>query len=113
MGANGSGFTLTIWRVAMPSKKELLQKIWHRYDSRVDHKPSSLRQAVHWAVEEGLLQLPEPAPYGDLAEDMGQAIREETRTDSQGRRYRVNHAVRAMKSGVQLTMWGVLGSAKP
>jgi hypothetical protein len=97
----------------MPSKKEQFQQIWHRYDSRQDHKPSSLRQAVGWAVEEGLLELPEPDPIGDLAEQMGQAIREEYKTDANGRRYRVNHAVRVTKSGVQYTFWGVLGFAKP
>jgi hypothetical protein len=99
--------------MAVPSKKEQFQQIWHRYDSRQDHKPSSLRQAVAWAVEEGLLELPEPDPIGDLAEQMGQAVREEYKTDAQGRRYRVNHAVRVTKSGVQYTFWGVLGFAKP
>jgi hypothetical protein len=44
---------------------------------------------------------------------MGQAVREEYRTDAQGRRYRVNHAVRVTKSGVQYTFWGVMGYAKP
>src|SRR5437879_6081243 len=34
--------------VAVPSKKEQFQQIWHRYDSRQDHKPSSLRQAVSY-----------------------------------------------------------------
>lgn len=98
---------------AWPAKKEQLQKVWYLYDSRQDHKPSSLRQAVSWAVREGLLELPEPDPEGDLAEEMGQAIREEYKTDAQGRRYRVNHAVRATKSGVQYTLWGVMGFAKP
>ena len=97
----------------MPSRKEQLLKIWHQYDSRQDHKPSSLRQAVAWAFEEGLLEPPEPDPIGDTAELMGQAIREEYKTDSQGRRYRVNHAVRVTKSGVQYTFWGVMGFAKP
>jgi hypothetical protein len=97
----------------VPSKKEQLQKIWHQYDSRRDHKPSSLRQAVGWAVEEGLLELPEPDPMGELAELMGQAVREEYKTDAQGRRYRLNHAVRVTKSGVQYTFWGVLGFVKP
>ncbi len=52
------------------------------------------------SVGDGLLQLPE-----------AQAVREEYRTDSEGRRYRVNHAVRATKSGVRYTFWGVMGYA--
>lgn len=87
----------------MVSRKERLQRIWHLYDSRRDHKPSSVKQAIAWAVADGLLQLPEVDPYDILAELMAQAVREEYKTDSQGRRYRVNHAVRATKSGVNST----------
>ena len=95
----------------MVSRKERLQRIWHQYDSSRDHKPSSMRQAVAWAVADGLLELPEVDPFDVLAELMVQAVREEYKTDSQGRRYRVNHAVRATKSGVQYTFWGVMGYA--
>jgi len=92
----------------MVSRKERLQRIWHQYDSRRDHKPSSMRQAAAWAVSDGLLQLPEVDPIDILADQMAQAVREEYRTDSEGRRYRVNHAVRATKSGVQYsTRFGV------
>jgi len=42
---------------------------------------------------------------------MSQALREEYGTDGQGRRYRVNHAVRVTKGGVQYTFWGMLGFA--
>src|ERR1700687_5366502 len=44
---------------AMVSRKERLQRIWHQYDSRRDHKPSSMRQAAAWAVADVLLQWPE------------------------------------------------------
>lgn len=40
---------------------------------------------------------------------MANAVRAETRTDALGRRYRVNHAVRVTKSGVQYTFWGTMG----
>lgn len=93
----------------MVSRKERLQTIWHQYDSSRDHKPSSMRQAAAWAVSDGLLQLPEVDPIDILADQMAQAVREEYRTDSEGRRYRVNHAVRATKSGVQYPFWGVMG----
>jgi hypothetical protein len=95
----------------MVSKNEKLQKIWHRYDSDHRHLPTSARQAVEWAVEEGLLELPAIDPYDVLAGDMAQALRAEIATDSQGRRYRVNHAVRVTKGGVQYTFWGALGFA--
>ena len=89
--------------IAMASRKEQMQRVWHQYDSRRDHKPSSMRQAAAWAVADGFLTLPEVDPIDILAEQMAQAVREEYKTDSHGRRYRVNHAVRATKSGVQYT----------
>ena len=95
----------------MPTKMERLQSIWHKYDAERSHKPTSAREAVEWAVREGLLQLPEVDPYDFLAGQMSQALREEYAEDGQGRRYRVNHAVRVTKSGVQYTFWGVLGFA--
>lgn len=95
----------------MVSMTERMQKAWHKYDSKQDHKPTTTRQASEWAVADGLLELPEVDPYDVLAEKMANALRDETRTDSLGRRYRVNHAVRVTKSGVQYTFWGTMGFA--
>ena len=95
----------------MATKNEQLQRVWHHYDNRQAHRPLSARQAVEWAVAEGLLELPETDPYDVLAGEMSQALREEFQTDEEGRRYRVNHAVRITKSGVQHTFWGVMGYA--
>lgn len=95
----------------MASMTERMQKAWHKYNSRQDHKPTTMRQAAEWAVADGLLALPDLDPYDILADRMSDAVRAETRTDSQGRRYRVNHAVRATRSGIQYTFWGVMGFA--
>ncbi len=95
----------------MATKNEKLQQVWHRYDNDHKHLPTSARQAAEWAVSEGLLDLPEIDPYDVLAGEMAQALRSEIHTDEHGRRYRVNHAVRVTKSGVQHTFWGMLGYA--
>lgn len=95
----------------MASMTERYQKAWHRYESRQGHKPVSMRQAFEWAVADGLLEVPEVDPYDVGTERMSNAVRAETRTDSLGRRYRVNHAVRITKGGIQHTFWGVLGFA--
>lgn len=95
----------------MASMTERMQKAWHKYNSKNDHKPTTMRQAADWAVADGLLELPEVDPYDVLAEKMANAVRAETRTDPLGRRYRVNHAVRVTKSGVQYTFWGTMGFA--
>src|ERR1017187_3714439 len=93
------------------TKQERLQQAWHHFDDRQDHLPSSARQACEWAVAAGLLQLPEIDPYDVLAEDMAQALRAEYGTDNEGRRYRINHAVRVSKAGVQYTFWAEMGFA--
>lgn len=95
----------------MASMTERMQRAWHKYDSRNDHRPTTMRQAAEWAVADRLLELPHIDPYDVLAEKMANAVRAETRTDRLGRRYRVNHAVRVTKSGVQYTFWAQLGFA--
>jgi hypothetical protein len=95
----------------MPTRAEKLQRIWHKYDADRSHKPTSAREAVEWAVKEGILRLPEVDPYDVLAGQMSQALREEYCEDAQGRRFRVNHAVRITKAGVQYTFWGMMGFA--
>ena len=67
--------------------------------------------AVEWAVTEGLLELPEIDPYDFLAGQMSTALGHEYQIDERGRRYRVNHAVRVTKGGVQYTFWAAMGYA--
>lgn len=95
----------------MSTKNERLQRIWHHYDAKEEHRPTGTREAVRWAVKEGLIELPEYDPYDLLAAEMSNALRDEYKTDEKGRRYRVNHAVRVTKGGVQQTFWGVMGFA--
>lgn len=95
----------------MPTNNERLQRAWHRFEEENGHLPVSARAAVDWAVKQGLLEPPEIDPYDVLAGQMATALRIEYRTDSMGRRYRINHAVRVTKSGVQYTFWGELGFA--
>lgn len=102
---------IVVRRTDMASMTERYQKAWHKYESGQGHKPVSMRQAFAWAVADGLLEAPEVDPIDVGAERMANAVRAETRTEALGRRYRVNHAVRATKGGVQHTFWGVLGFA--
>jgi hypothetical protein len=95
----------------MATKNEQYQAIWHRYDNEQEHRPHGTREAVERAVAEGLLELPNIDPYDVLAEQMAHALREEFQTDEKGRRYRVNHAVRVSKGGVQHTFWASMGFA--
>jgi len=91
------------------TKNEKMQKVWRLYEESHDRAPASARQVAAWGVQEGLLHLPMIDPIDVLASDMARALREQYATDDQGRRYRVNHAVRVSKGSVQHTMWGMIG----
>ncbi|WOJ91755.1 hypothetical protein RZS28_18680 (plasmid) [Methylocapsa polymorpha] len=95
----------------MPTQTDELQALWRRYEHDHEHLPASAREVVEWAVEEGLLDLPEIDPLDILASQMSRALREEYATDEEGRRYRKNHAVRVTKNGIQTTFWGIMGFA--
>lgn len=95
----------------MATYKENLQRIWHAYEREHGAVPVTLREAVQWGVRQGLIALPEIDPYAKLMEDMATALREEYATDAKGRRYRVNHAVRVSKAGVQYTFWAMMKDA--
>ena len=95
----------------MTTQTELMQQLWRVYERDHDHLPTSARVVVEWAVEEGKLELPEIDPLDILAGQMSRALREEYQIDEQGRRYRVNHAVRITRDGVQTTFWGIMGFA--
>jgi hypothetical protein len=93
------------------TKNEHFQEIWHKYDSDNGHRPCSTREAVDRAIEEGLLEEPQIDVRDMLAQQMAAALRDEMETDDKGRRYRVNHAVRVTKGGVQYTFWASMGFA--
>ena len=95
----------------MTTRNEELQTLWKRYEHAHEQAPASAREVVEWAVEEKLLDLPTIDPYDILAGEMARALREEYDTDEKGRKYRVNHAVRVTKHGVQTTFWAIMGFA--
>lgn len=88
-----------------------LQAIWKRYESEHGYEPTGTRPVVDWAVDNGLLELPQVDARDVLASQMSRALREETAVDAYGREYRVNHAVKITKNGVQQTFWAILGYA--
>lgn len=95
----------------MATYNEQLQNVWHKYETEMGFLPATSRDAVRWGVERGMIEMPTVDPFDELAKDMSRALREEYGTDRYGRRYRKNHAVRVTKSGVQHTMWAIMGNA--
>ncbi len=95
----------------MATYKEQLQKVWHAFERENGHAPATTREACQWGVARRMIETPQVDPFAKLAEDMSAALREEYATDKQGRRYRVNHAVRISKGGVQYTFWAIMKDA--
>lgn len=95
----------------MSKYNEQLQTIWHLYEKEHGFVPATVREAVKWGVDRGMIAAPPPDPLAKLVEDMATALREEYATDASGRRYRVNHAVRITRGGVQYTFWAMMSTA--
>lgn len=93
------------------TQSELYQKAWGKYEQAHGNIAASARQAVEWAVTQGIIQLPKVDPVDVAAQQMARALREEYAIDDNGRRYRKNHAVHVMKNGVQLSLWAGLETA--
>jgi hypothetical protein len=90
---------------------EHLQRLFRQYEAENNHEPTGTKSVVKWAVDKGLLDLPEIDPIDVLAGKMARALRTEQAVDADGRKHRVNHAVKVMKNGVQETFWGIMGFA--
>jgi hypothetical protein len=97
----------------MATYNEQLQQVWRHYEEEHGRLAASARDVVIWGVAKGLISLSHHDPYDHLAEEMSRALREQYSTDSKGRRYRVNHAVRVYKNGVQTTFWAMMDFADP
>lgn len=95
----------------MTKKNEQLQRAWHLFERQNGHVAASAREASIWAVQNGLIGLPDVDPSDVLADEMACTLREEYATDKQRRRFRVNHAVRVTRRGVQYTIWAMLEPA--
>jgi len=95
----------------VPTYHQQLQSIFRRYTKEVSADPADLKEVGQWAMENGLWK-PHPADIqARFASDMADALREEYRTDPEGRRYRAKHAVRKWKNGRQMSFWADIDSA--
>lgn len=95
----------------MAKYSEQMQKIFNRYTAEVDPSPVSLDQVAAWAIQNDLWK---PAPRSVVKlcmEDLAESLRQEKRTDAEGRRYRAKHSVRINENGLQFTLWADIDSA--
>lgn len=95
----------------MATYKEQLRRVWHQYEAETGSVPATLHDAVKWGVSKHMIDVYPVDPYAKLTEDMATALREEYAVDAYGRRYRVNHAVKVTRGGVQYTFWAIMTDA--
>ncbi|MBI1953320.1 MAG: hypothetical protein HYS41_04270 [Candidatus Omnitrophica bacterium] len=88
-----------------------MQDIFKQYEETVTHEPTNLRVVGVWAMEQGLWQPHRADIISQFADDMARALREEYRTDEDGRRYRSKHAVRTSAGGIQRSFWADIDTA--
>ena len=84
---------------------EQMQNIWKQHKASGMPNSGLLREVAAWAIENHLWEPRREDLIGRCAEDLARALREEHRTDEDGRRYRAMHAARSSSSGTQLTLW--------
>lgn len=95
----------------MGTRSESLQRLFHEYQRQNGGVPETPYKVIQWALANGLVAAPQLDPAAVLADEMARALREEYRTDKNGRRYRRNHAARITRNGVQLSLWGEMETA--
>jgi hypothetical protein len=96
----------------MATYKEQVRDIWKKYREQVSPDPVDLKDVAAWAIDKKLWK-PRPVDlHASLASDLADALRDETRIDAKGRKYRVNIPVRETpKGGPSLFKWADLDFA--
>jgi hypothetical protein len=86
----------------MATYHQQMQAIFAQYEQEVSADPADLKTVGAWAIKRGLWT-PRPSDVqARFAQEMAEALREEYRTDSAGRRYRAKLAVRNRQG----SLWG-------
>jgi hypothetical protein len=78
----------------MSGYNEQMQALAKDYQFATGSLTFTLKDVGAWAIQEGRWEAGRDVLLRQFCEDMGRALREEYRTDPQGRRIRANHVVR-------------------
>jgi hypothetical protein len=88
------------------SYKQKMQALWKQYEDEHGAEPLSIGECFEWAKRKGLWH-PKPLDVAKIFNrEMADALREETRVDASGRKYRAKLCVRESSGGVQMSLWG-------
>lgn len=96
----------------MATYNQQMQALFARYLDEVSDDPVDLNAVGQWAIRQGLWKLHPSDVLSRFREQMARALREEYRTDAQGRRYRAKHAVlEKSNEGKQMSLWADIDTA--
>lgn len=98
--------------------KAKLQDFIREYKQTVNDAPITMREVADWAIREGRWRPPIKSVVDQLAQELGEAAREQYMTDMQGRRVRRLHARKievTLSTGEmkQETFWDDITTAPP
>lgn len=90
----------------MGTYKENMLDIWKQYHDEISAEPADLRELAAWAIAQGKWA-PRPVDVAaSFAREMADILREQTRTDKDGRQYRAFIPAKAKdKDGFPLFKW--------
>ena len=97
----------------MSTFNEQMQTYYHQYREEMGTGPTSLRLVADWMIDNGYWKPHVDALGKQCAELLANALRDEFYTDPQGRRVRINHAVRIpiKEKGEQGRFWDDIRTA--
>lgn len=95
----------------MAKYAEQLQRIFHEWEEAGGEVPVDLATVSKWAIETGRWQMRPEDIVKKCAADMGDALRQEYKTDDTGKRVRTLHAAKIKDSGKQMTLWANIDTA--
>jgi len=99
-------------RSALGTYKENMLHIWEQYHDEVSPDPTDLRDVAAWAVSKSLWA-PRPVDVNaSFAREMADVLREQVRTDQDGRHYRAFIPAKSKgKDGLPLFKWADIDEA--
>ena len=93
------------------SYSEQMQEIVRQYQAAGEPWPAASRTIATWAIRNKLWQPQPSAIISQCADQLSRALREEYRTDPQGRRVRAKHPAPMCQGGKQMLLWDDIKTA--
>jgi hypothetical protein len=95
------------------TRNEQLQQLVNRYRAAGESWPATSAQIAEWAVQSKRWTLPHYTIIAQLTDQISRAMREEYKTDPQGRRVRAMHVARIVRNGKQMSLWVGMDDTTP